>query len=184
MKRRRQRQAENHEDIDAGPCGVEGCAASGLYRAPKQSEPGYHFFCLHHVREYNKNYNYFAGMDACAAEAFRKDAMIGHRPTWRIGQAPRISELEIDAHIKYWFGDHGPRDPQRHPGHAALPDKVRRALELFDLTHPVDMMMIKQQYRQLVKRYHPDVSNEQHAEAMFKRIMEAYQLLAAHYQDA
>ena len=50
---------------DACPsCEWQGCSEPGLYPAPKGrgQEGKYHRFCLEHVREYNKSYNYFAGM--------------------------------------------------------------------------------------------------------------------------
>jgi hypothetical protein len=161
---------------------MEGCSNIGEYRAPRQGESGYHWFCLSHVREYNKSYNYFAGMDAQAAQRFRKDAVVGHRPTWRMGQGPQLSDVDIDAHIRRLFGD--PDDRRRTPcaAEALLPEQIRKALELFNLDHPAERQQIRQQYRKLVKRYHPDVSHEHQAEAMFKRMMEAYQLLMQHYE--
>ena len=42
----------------------------------------YHF-CLEHVREYNKAWNYFEGMTPGAVERDRLAAMTWDRPTWR-----------------------------------------------------------------------------------------------------
>ncbi|MDP9084144.1 MAG: DnaJ domain-containing protein, partial [Pseudomonadota bacterium] len=36
---------------------------------------------------------------------------------------------------------------------------------------------IKQAYRKLARKYHPDVSKEKHAEARFKEVGEAYEVL-------
>ena len=73
---------------DACPsCEWQGWAEPGLYPAPKGrgQEGKYHRFCLEHVREYNKSYNYFAGMpDEDVAKHYKYDA-IGHRPTWFVG---------------------------------------------------------------------------------------------------
>ena len=71
-------------------CDRTGCAATGLYRAPKgrAREGQYWRFCLDHVREYNASYNYFDGMTDDAVVAYQKDAVIGHRPTWSMGVNP------------------------------------------------------------------------------------------------
>src|SRR5687767_2668492 len=68
-------------------CEMSGCTAAGTHKAPKgrQAEGDYYWFCLDHVREYNKSYNYFSGMNDAAIQAFQKDATIGHRPTWQMG---------------------------------------------------------------------------------------------------
>ncbi|GFO82174.1 MAG: hypothetical protein A49_18010 [Methyloceanibacter sp.] len=56
---------ENRLLRDSAPkCEWEGCDQPGLYPAPKGrgQEGQYHRFCLDHVREYNKGYNYFSGV--------------------------------------------------------------------------------------------------------------------------
>ena len=45
----------------------------------------YWHFCLEHVREYNQSYNFFQGMNADAVARYQKDALTGHRPTWKMG---------------------------------------------------------------------------------------------------
>ena len=69
------------------PCDRAGCKEPGLYPAPKGRglEGQNHRFCLDHVREYNKSYNYFAGLPDDAVVKHQKDDVIGHRPTWSLG---------------------------------------------------------------------------------------------------
>src|ERR1700730_5643599 len=72
---------------DCPRCEWPGCEQPGAHRAPKGrgNEGKYWNYCLAHVREYNHTYNYFAGMGDDAVSAYQKDAMTGHRPTWRMG---------------------------------------------------------------------------------------------------
>ena len=71
------------EHVSAGPdlpvCDEPGCTSEGAYRAPKGRlrEGEYFNFCLNHVRDYNKSYNYFAGMADDDIEAYRIDAATG-----------------------------------------------------------------------------------------------------------
>ena len=59
----------------------------GSHRAPKGrgNEREYFNFCLNHVRAYNQSYNFFQGMNADAVARYQKDALTGHRPTWKMG---------------------------------------------------------------------------------------------------
>src|SRR5258708_12983796 len=69
------------------PCQWPRCDSPAPHRAPKgrlrASE--YWQFCLEHVREYNNSYNFFAGMSEDAVAQYQKDAITGHRPTWKLG---------------------------------------------------------------------------------------------------
>ena len=79
-KRRRARE-------EATMCEWAGCQNKGPHRAPKGRENSreYWHFCLDHVREYNQSYNFFQGMNPDAVARYQKDALTGHRPTWKMG---------------------------------------------------------------------------------------------------
>src|SRR5919204_4361606 len=68
-------------------CDWPNCEAPATHRAPKgrQREREYWRFCLDHVREYNHAYNFFAGMSEDAIARYQKEALTGHRPTWKMG---------------------------------------------------------------------------------------------------
>src|ERR1700719_4367102 len=68
-------------------CEWPDCKNKGPHRAPKGRDNAreYWHFCLNHVREYNQSYNFFQGMNADAVARYQKDALTGHRPTWKMG---------------------------------------------------------------------------------------------------
>src|SRR5215468_2613577 len=68
-------------------CEWPDCKAPATHRAPKGRlrEREYWQFCLDHVREYNHAYNFFAGMSTDDIARYQKEAVIGHRPTWKMG---------------------------------------------------------------------------------------------------
>jgi curved DNA-binding protein len=49
--------------------------------------------------------------------------------------------------------------------------------ETLGLTRGADASQVKRAYRQLARRYHPDVSKEKNAEDRFKEVQEAYEVL-------
>ena len=86
----------------AAPCEWPDCKNKGSHRAPKGRDNSreYWHFCLDHVREYNQSYNFFSGMNAEAVARYQKDALTGHRPTWKMGANGGVkkgAEAEIDG---------------------------------------------------------------------------------------
>src|SRR3978361_1437882 len=68
-------------------CEWPDCKNKGPHRAPKgrANDKEYWHFCLDHVREYNQSYNFFQGMNPDDVARYQKDALTGHRPTWKMG---------------------------------------------------------------------------------------------------
>src|SRR6476646_2825145 len=65
---------EPEKATPATQCSFPGCAAEGVFRAPKgrEREGEYFSFCRDHVREYNASYDYFRGMDDASLAKFRQ----------------------------------------------------------------------------------------------------------------
>ena len=91
------RQAQAGEQ--AVTCEWAGCQNKGAHRAPKGRENSreYWHFCLDHVREYNQSYNFFQGMNPDDVARYQKDALTGHRPTWKMGANNGKKESGLDA---------------------------------------------------------------------------------------
>jgi len=72
---------------DVIQCQWDGCEKPGAHKAPlgRDMEGQYVQFCIEHVREYNKAYNYFSGLNDDDVAKMQKDALTGHRPTWTMG---------------------------------------------------------------------------------------------------
>ncbi|WP_375460481.1 J domain-containing protein [uncultured Enterovirga sp.] len=173
-------------------CDQKGCSAAGAHRAPKGRghEGQYWRFCLDHVREYNKTYNYFAGMPDDDVVAYQRDAAIGHRPTWDMG---------VNGNRKRRDGGPPPGefdylDPlgilrSSRPAHARRapeaerprrPGPVLKALETLGLEENADAAAIKAQYKSLVKRFHPDAhGGDRSFEDRLRDIIRAHDTLKA-----
>src|SRR6266498_1037942 len=91
-------QAQAREE--SAMCEWPECKNKGPHRAPKGRENSkeYWHFCLNHVREYNQGYNFFQGMNADAVARYQKDALTGHRPTWKRSEE-HTSELQSRPHL-------------------------------------------------------------------------------------
>jgi len=178
-------------------CEWPGCEAPATHRAPKgrlrASE--YWRFCLDHVREYNNSYNFFAGMSEDAIAKYQKDAVTGHRPTWKMGSIGGVSGRRTRARRSSgkfgasWAAD----DPLGLFGEAAArwsgrargtpePRTVlnaqRRALTALGLEADAKRADIKARFKLLVKRHHPDANGgDRSSEERLREIIQAYNYL-------
>lgn len=68
-------------------CAFPDCTAEGSYRAPRSRHDldQHIWLCLDHIREYNRAWDYFAGMSQADIEAHVRRDIIGWRPTWPLG---------------------------------------------------------------------------------------------------
>lgn len=172
-------------------CQWDGCERQGTHRAPvgRLREGEYFHFCLDHVREYNKGFNYFSGLADSEIARFQKEALTGHRPTWKMGAngaartAPDFSQKR-SGHAGYYnrirdpfgmFGDGSAMSPPRERKARPLEAK---ALETLGLTAEATGAEIKSRYKELVKRHHPDANGgNRGSEDRFRDVLQAYRLL-------
>lgn len=164
------------------PCAESGCLEPGEHKAPlSRDKPGeYKWLCSEHIRDFNRKWDYFNGMSQEEIETFQKDAMTGHRPTWRQdGTEQVITASRLRDAFRRFMGE-GPA-PEL-PVHPALKPKDKLALADLDLQHPVSQQDVKAQYKKLVKKYHPDRNpDNKQAEERFKQITASYHYLMQNY---
>ena len=80
-------------------CAADGCIAEGIYPAPKSRHElrDYLWFCLDHVRAYNKSWNYYEGLQGAALEAEIRRATTWERPSWKFATGKPGDEMFDDA---------------------------------------------------------------------------------------
>ncbi|MEN0654287.1 MULTISPECIES: J domain-containing protein [Hyphobacterium] len=171
-------------------CEWPGCLSRGDSRAPKGPDrlDDYHWFCQHHAGQYNKSWNFFAGMSEGEMKAFNKSAHYGHRPTWnfRGNTGAHAKSARASADFSKGFDDmlglfgHRPANDRRND------EAPRRrfgrlqemALETMNLTGDETKGAVKKRYAELVKRYHPDANGgDRSSEEQLGRVIHAYQIL-------
>ena len=179
---------------DLPPCQWPRCEAPATHRAPKGrlQASEYWQFCLAHVREYNNSYNFFAGMTDDAVALYQKEAVTGHRPTWKMGSiggkraAPRRARggfraAEWEAADPFsMLGETGAQ-----PGHARpasegrkILNAQRRAFDVLGLEADAKRTDIKARFKILVKRHHPDANGgDRGSEDTLREIIQAYNYL-------
>ena len=173
------------------PCEWPECHKAAAARAPKSRDMmnEYYNFCQHHAGEYNKNWNFFAGMSEGEAKRHRESIATGDRPTWAF-RASRLSREAANVAAK-GAAAKGFHDPFSVFGAGAAPQKAeagptqrqfgkieRQAFADLDLEAGVSAETIRVRYTELLKRCHPDNNGgDRSAEDKLQRVIKAYKVL-------
>jgi hypothetical protein len=164
-------------------CDWPDCPRPARHKAPmgRGHEGKFYNYCTAHVQEYNKTYNYFAGMKDDEMQDFQKDARLGHRPTWKLGQngTANVSGVRRKAQQMrddpFGIGGASVKQPGRHPSGRALRSTELKALQTLNLDDTATAEQVKTQYKTLVKRLHPDANGGSRAnEDTLKAVIQAY----------
>ena len=138
-----------------------------------QPQKDRYWFCLEHVRRYNREWNFFDGMNEDEIFAFQQDALTGHRRTAPISQHlhAKVEEAYEQAATMRTGRYTQKEAPKKDP-----PSTEREAMKVLELTYPLTAQKLKLHYRRLVKACHPDHHGKE-GEERLKIINEAYTLL-------
>jgi len=168
-------------------CEWDGCSADAPHRAPKgrNMEGQFSWFCPSHIREYNKNYNFFANMSADEVQGYQRENRTGHRPTWKMGMNPggtggkKFSADPAFRDTFGFFGENSPYEagakdtPKRPPRNAE-----RKALLALGLDERATLADIKTRYKELVKKFHPDMNGgDRTTEDRLQKVIQAHDYL-------
>jgi len=139
-------------------CDRHGCSEPGDRPAPKApNSPERWYFCETHAAEYNRNWDYFAGLTA--EEAAKREA-----------DDRRSANGYAEASHYGWAG----------PGDGSRSRDEMRALEVLELESDSDFEAVRTAWRRLAKENHPDIRpNDAEAAKRFHAIQAAYDVLRA-----
>lgn len=182
---------EYHHDDDKPKkdhvCEALGCHEAGDYRAPKgRYSDEYYYFCLDHVREYNKSWNYFDGMTNAQVQEEMLKSLYGDRPTWQNNKISPEEMLKQKARAFYSGGDESAQsraqqeeEKRRRNAFAMHRDTPEyKAMDVLGLEPPLSMDTLKKRYKELAKEYHPDTNRDNpDAEELLKEVNIAYTIL-------
>ena len=177
-------------------CEWPDCNAPAAHRAPKGRlrEREYWQFCLDHVRQYNHSYNFFAGMTPDDIAQYQKDAVIGHRPTWKMGMnggrpagrshssrfRPEAADDPFGMFHGFAAGAQQAKFDRGTSESRVVRNAQRKALDSLGLEAQASKQEVKSRFKELVKRHHPDANGgDRSSEGRLREIIQAYNYLKA-----
>ena len=166
-------------------CMAEGCFDTGTHPAPKNRRElrSHIWFCLDHIRMFNSQWNYYDGLEGDALEREIRRATTWERPSWKFGTGPSAKISSSDPfEDKFSFFDEP--ETKTHIVVQTLTEEEKEAYALFELEPSADENTIKQKYKQLAKKLHPDHNrSDPGAEDKLKEINLAYAVLRKNLQS-
>ncbi len=201
MRIRPPEEQDTHEDVlglkpGEKRCDWPDCHKAATAKAPKSRERinDFYDFCQPHAGQYNKGWNFYAGMSEGEIRAAQEsEAMTGGRPTWEM-KAGKFTREAAAFSAKFgtknntgtgnWkdsFGLFGRRTREPAPGEEEglkLGRLERNALADLDLDATADKAKVKARYHEMLKRFHPDTNGgDRTAEAKLQNVIKAYKTL-------
>ena len=156
-------------------CAEVNCKADASYKAPYSRDRlnEYIYFCLEHVREYNKKWNYYEGLDNDEIESEIRKATTWERPSWptRNNIHKNWDKINFDfENLENINNDKSDASPLE-----SFSSKEIKAFKIIKVSPTKCIETIKKAYKKLVKKYHPDynIGNKEY-ENKIKEINQAY----------
>jgi len=165
-------------------CDSPKCNEKGEYRAPKSRVMlnKYFYFCLDHIKEYNKSWDFYKGMSVEQIENSMRSDTFWDRPSWPLKNSFKNIFDEFNEYVEDFVKNDDDKINDTFFKNKLLDESLlleeAKALKELDLKMPISLEKIKKNYKKLVKIFHPDVNgNNKDAEEKFKQINESYKLL-------
>ena len=160
---------DNDDDVFALTkyCEWGSCQKKGEYKAPTSRDKlrEFKWFCLEHVKIYNKAWDYFKGRTSDEIYNEISKDHLWHRPTW--GKIKKCKFL--DTHnINENANEFGSKSKNK-----VNDIKLENCLQILEIEMPIKISALKRQYKKMVKKFHPDV-NKNHNEEHIIKLNNAY----------
>ena len=166
-------------------CDYNNCNENGEYKAPKSrlNLKSYYYFCLNHVKKYNKSWDFYKGLSVDEIELSLRKDIIWDRPSWPLNGNPNNIFEQIRSFLNNDYSLlEKERDFQNFLKNKIinkdLTHEEQKSMDVLSLKMPINVEKIKKTYKKLVKIFHPDVNKDnKNAEKLFKEINQAYRIL-------
>jgi len=158
-------------------CEWENCMEIGNYKAPmeKDNSKNYRWLCVEHIKLFNKNWDYFDGMNQNEIEIFLKSDMTWHRPTQKFGSSDNFFNILWNNALNDKFNFFKHEKNTHSLNEKKLSEKDIDAFKIMGLELNASWPIIQKKFKTLVKKFHPDKnSGNKQFEDKLKKITLAY----------
>ena len=144
------KQNENAEKI----CSDPGCKEAGLYPAPKSRDNlrEYLYFCINCIKQFNKSWNYFDGLDEKELEVEIRKSVTWDRPSWKFGT--KNLNHDFEEAFRVFNGQ------KKSIKEKVIDKKLESCFKVLGLNSNSNLREVKSTYKILAKKWHPDVQDQ------------------------
>ncbi len=142
-------------------CDWNNCNNIGEYKAPveKDNTKKYRLLCLEHIKEFNKNWNYFENMNDTEIIEFIKADMTWHKPTQNFSAQDNFFKILWNNALKEDLSKNGVSKNRGKQTLFNFSDKDLKAFEILGLDISTNWENIRSKFKKLVKKFHPDMNS-------------------------
>ena len=166
-------------------CDWNNCSEIGEYKAPveKDNSKNFRLLCLSHIKEFNKNWNYFLGMSEKQICEFIKSDMTWHKPTQSFSSSDNFFKILWSNALKDEIDKSKFNSQFGHMNQFRFSHNDVRAFTILGLSVGLKWKKIQEKFKKLVKKFHPDMNlgNKKYEEKL-KVITLAYTQLKNSYR--
>ena len=166
-------------------CEWENCKNVGEFKAPveKDNSKKHRMLCLEHVKEFNKNWNYFSGMNDQQVMEFIKSDMIWHKPTQSFSSSDNFFKILWNNALKDEKNKFKNFENLDHMKKFRFNSQDFQAFTILNIPVGIEWKKIQEKFKKLVKKFHPDMnSGNKKFEEKLKIITLAYTQLKNTYR--
>ena len=166
-------------------CDWNNCFEIGKYKAPveKDNSRKFKLLCLNHIKEFNKNWNYFTGMNDEQIYDFLKSDMTWHKPTQSFSSSDNFFKILWNNALKDEDKKSMLNNSLDYMKQLKFDHKDIKAFSILGISVGLKWEKIQKKFKSLVKKFHPDMNlgNKKYEEKL-KLITLAYSQLKKTYR--
>ncbi len=142
-------------------CDWNNCNNIGQYRAPieRDNSKKYRLLCLKHIKEFNKNWNYFEKMNDEEILEFIKSDMTWHKPTQNFSAQDNFFKILWNNALKESLNKNGIDKNYTKIAQLNFSNKDLKAFDILGLDVTINWENIRSKFKKLVKKFHPDMNS-------------------------
>ena len=166
-------------------CDYKNCKKIGKHKAPieKDNSKKFRWLCLDHIKEFNQRWDYFKGMSDHEIYSFLKSDMTWHKLTQSFNSPDNFFNIlwknTLNGGENILNGKHGKKIKTK----INFLNKDREAFKIIGLEVGTKWDTIQNQFKKLVKKYHPDMNaGDKKFEEKLKIVTLAYTQLKLAYK--
>ena len=167
-------------------CDWNNCFEIGQYKAPieKDNSKEYRLLCLNHVKEFNKNWNYFSGMSDSQIYEWLKSDMVWHKPTQSFSSSDNFFKVLWNNALKDEFDKANFKSQLNNMNKFNFNGNDIKAFGILGVSVGLKWSKIQEKFKKLVKKFHPDMNaGNKKFEDKLKIITLAYTQLKNTYRE-
>ena len=167
-------------------CDWNNCFEIAEYKAPieKDNTKNYRLLCLTHVKEFNKNWNYFSGMSDQQIYDWLKSDMVWHKPTQSFSSSDNFFKVLWNNTLKDELDRSSFKNKFNDINKFNFNINDIKAFGILGVSVGLKWTKIQEKFKKLVKKFHPDMNaGNKKYEDKLKIITLAYTQLKNTYRE-